>query len=377
MDKDQGRAKSLRCRNGRLSNRTVRCALCGLAAFLIAMVLFLMPLTIPEKSKAHTVASDYNVKPITLSGTTGVVVLDHLAYDRTNGTIWVPGSNTGNVYIIKENSDAVSVVPGFNTGEVEVEGQKAKMGPTAVSLGEGVVYIGNRADSTLCAINAQTFERESCVDVKSRSRVADAGPHGVSYIAATHEVWVTTGPGKSIEVFDATEPRYPKWKMEIPLESGSEGYAVDNRRARFYTNLEQIGKTVSIDVRSHQVVGRWDVGSHDLQGIALDTARGFVFVACADHVVSLNADHEGKIVDSIITGGGLDDIDFSAEQNVLYAAASVTATLAIAEVSNDGKFHLKTLVPTVKGGRGVTAAKDDSAYVIDPAEGRVLKVSHK
>jgi len=226
-------------------------------------------------------------------------------------------------------------------------------------------------------IDAHTFERQSCVDVKRRSDVADAGPHGVVYIAATHEVWVTTGGGKAIQVFDAADQRHPEWKMEIPLESGSEGYAVDNRRGRFYTNLDDTGKTVAFDVRSHQAVAKWNVGSQELQGIALDPARGFVFVACTDHVVSLDADHEDKVLDSIVTGAGLDDIDFSADENVLYAAASVTGTLAMVEVGNDGKFRLKALVPTAKGARGVVAAKDEKAYVIDPAGGRVLKVLHK
>jgi len=42
---------------------------------------------------------------------------------------------------------------------------------------------------------------------------------------------------------------------------------------------------------------------------------------------------------------GLDNIDFSSDQKLLYAAASVTATLSIIEVGDDGKFHLKALVP--------------------------------
>src|SRR5439155_4050708 len=62
---------------------------------------------------------------------------------------------------------------------------------------------------------------------------------------------------------------------------------------------------------------------------------------------------------------------------LLYAAASVTATLSIIEVSDDGKFHLKALVPTSKGVRGVAAGKGQTAYLIDPAQGRILKLTHK
>ena len=46
---------------------------------------------------AHTIVSDYELKPISLPGANGVVVLDHLAYDRARGRLWVPASNTGNV----------------------------------------------------------------------------------------------------------------------------------------------------------------------------------------------------------------------------------------------------------------------------------------
>jgi DNA-binding beta-propeller fold protein YncE len=334
-------------------------------------------LTDIETLDAHTIVSDYEVKPISLPGANGVIVLDHLAYDRARGKLWVPASNTGNVDVIDESTDAASQISGFNTDEVELEGHKVRLGPTAVSIGDGVAYIGNRGNSTLSIIDLQTLERGESLQMTPASAETGGSPHGVVYVATSRELWVTTGPGKSIEVFDASEPRHLKWKLRIPLDGSTEGFAVDNQRGRFYTNIDDMGKTVAIAVRSHKVVSEWDVGSSDLQGLALDTKRGFLFVACQDHVVSLDIGHDGKVTDSVTTGGGLDDIDFSAEQKVLYAAASVTATLTIAEVSDDGKFHVTALVPTAKEARGVIATKGKTAYLIDPAEGRILKLSHR
>jgi len=330
-----------------------------------------------ERLDAHTIVSDYDLKPIPLPGANGVIVLDHLAYDRARGKLWVPASNTGNVDVIDESTDAASQISGFNTDEVELEGHKVRLGPTAVSIGDGVAYIGNRGNSTLSIIDLQTLERGESLQMSPASPETGGSPHGVVYVATSRELWVTTGPGKSIEVFDASEPRHLKWKLRIPLDGSTEGFAVDNQRGRFYTNIDDMGKTVAIDVRSHKVVSEWDVGSSDLQGLALDTKRGFLFVACQDHVVSLDIGHDGKVTDSVTTGGGLDDIDFAAEQKVLYAAASVTATLTIAEVSDDGKFHVKALVATAKEARGVIATKGKTAYLIDPAEGRILKLSHR
>src|SRR5438046_8610309 len=332
-----------------------------------------------------TPASNYELKPLSLPGATGVVTLDYFAYDRSTGKLWVPASNTGSVDVIDQTTDAVSQVTGFQTGEVELRGRKVVLGPTAVSVGDGVVYIGNRGDSTLCVIDAHSLEREECLQVAPPSAGPAAAPDGVVYVAATRELWVTTGApplgiasaDKSIQVFDASDPRHLTPKTKIPLNGSAEGYAGDNQRGLFSTDVEETGKTVAIDVRSHKLAATWNAGSTELQGLALDSARGFLFVACGDHVVSLDVGHGRAITDSIQTGPGLDNIDYSPDRKLLYAAASLAATLTIADVDDHGKFHLKATVPTGKGVRGVVAGKGGTAYLIDPVEGRILKLTPK
>jgi DNA-binding beta-propeller fold protein YncE len=354
-------------------------------ALKFAQVAAIAVIQIVWASGACAVDTEYELKPINLPGANGAVALDYFAYDRATGKLWVPASNTGSVDVIDEATDAVSQVSGFKTGEVELRGRKVTLGPTAVSVGDGVVYIGNRGDSTLCVIDTHTLERGECLEVAPVSAGRAAAPDGVVYVAATRELWITTGApplgiasaDKSLQVFDASDPRHLKRKTKIPLEGSAEGYAVDNQRGLFYTNLEETGKTIAIDVHSHKVTTRWDAGSRELQGLALDNARNLLFVACGDHVVSIDAGHGGKVIDSITTGPGLDNIDYSADAKLLYAAASQAATLTIAEVGDDGKFHLKATVPTVKGARGVVAGKDETAYLIDPAEGRILKLTRK
>jgi DNA-binding beta-propeller fold protein YncE len=326
-------------------------------------------------------AANYQLKRIELPGATGAVALDYFAYDRATGKLWVPASNTGSVDVIDEKTGAVSQIKGFPTGVFERHGRKITLGPTAASVGEGVVYIGNRGDRTVCVIDVNTLARGDCVPVSTDA----VTPDGVVYVAATKELWVTTRPApggstdaaKSLQVFDASHRHHLKWKTKIPLDGLAEGYAVDNARGLFYTNVEDTGTTAAIDVRSRKIVSKWDVGSADLQGLTLDAARNFLFVACGDHVVNIDADHEGKVLDSIQTGAGLDNIDYSAEKKLLYAATSQAATLTIAEVGDDGKFHLRATVPTAKGARGVVAASDETAYLIDPVEGRILKVTRK
>src|SRR5216110_2921793 len=160
----------------------------------------------PEQS-----AANYELKRISLPGASGAVALDYFAYDRVTGKLCVAASNTGSVDVIDGKTDAVSQITGFPTGEIERRGRKITVGPTAASIGDGVVYIGDRGNGTLCVVDAKTFTRGECVPTSPDRGVT---PDGVLYIAATRELWITTRPtpgadpgaAKSLQVFDASDP---------------------------------------------------------------------------------------------------------------------------------------------------------------------------
>src|SRR5213083_3298108 len=183
--------------------------------------------------------TEYELKPISLPGATGAVALDYFAYDRATGKVWVPASNTGSVDVIDENTDAVSQITGFPTGDIERRGRKITVGPTAASIGDDVVYVGDRGDATICIIDAKTLARGECVPLSADGGVT---PDGVVYVAATREVWITlrvkagdSAPAKRLEIFDASDPHRLKPKTKIPLENLAEGYAIDNQHGIFYT----------------------------------------------------------------------------------------------------------------------------------------------
>jgi DNA-binding beta-propeller fold protein YncE len=327
--------------------------------------------------------SKFTLKPLPLPGASGLVSLDYFAYDPHSQRFWVPASNTGRVAIIDARTDTVTSIEGFRTAAVDFRGKHPVMGPSSVALGDGVVYVGNRADSTICVISAATLKVGDCVPIGSPGGGISEAPDSLTYVPQTRELWVTRGvppleipsSDRAITVLDASEPSHLKPKDKIPLDASAEGFAVDPARGRFYTSLEEQRTTIGIDLRRHSIVARWQSGCDEPHGLALDASHGILLVACNARVVAVDVAHDGRVMGSIETGAGLDNIDYLPVKRLLYAAAAEAAVLIVAHVDESGKFARVETVPTVRGARGVVVDSGGHAYVMDPLGGRILKVS--
>jgi hypothetical protein len=113
----------------------------------------------------------------------GNITMDYIAYDPQTGYVWVPAINIGSVDVVDTSNGTVREISGFATKEIEVKGRKRAQGPSGVSIGNGVVYIGDRADSSVCALDQKILVRKTCGHI-------DSTPDGVVYVAPTKEVWV-------------------------------------------------------------------------------------------------------------------------------------------------------------------------------------------
>ncbi|HXY41641.1 MAG TPA: hypothetical protein VEQ10_18330 [Vicinamibacteria bacterium] len=311
------------------------------------------------------------VHPLALPGAppSGGVFMDYIAYDRQQRRVWVPAGNTGSVDVVDAASEKITRVEGFPTAEFERGGTKRTVGPSSASVGEGVVYVGNRGDSSICAIDASTLQKGACLKL-------DSMPDGVAYVAATKEVWATTPRDKSLTILDASRPGALTVKDKVVLEGSPEGYAVDDGRGVFYTNLEDKDRTLAIDVRRRSVTGTWlpKCGEEGPRGLAIDTRRNFLMVACTTGVNVLDAGHGGQPLSSLDTGAGVDNIDYVAARGELYVAAGRAAKLTVAQLDAAGKLTAVTSVATAAGARNAVATEEGTAFVTHSAEGRLLVV---
>jgi len=328
------------------------------------------PTASPASPVTGAAASTSDVTALVLPGSAGGgVSLDYLAVDRGRHRVWVPAGGTGNTVVIDTRTQEMSKIEKFPTAEVERRGMKRTVGPSSATIGDGFVYVGNRADSSVCAIDATTSARGGCVTLPS-------SPDGVVFVAARKEVWVTTPRDASITILDVSKPEAPALGGTIKLEGDPEGYAVDGGRGLVYTNLEDKDRTLRIDVASRKVTATWmpACGESGPRGLAIESRDQMLMVACTDHVEVLDAGKDGQILSKLDTGEGVDNIDYLPAARALYVAAGGAATLTVAHVDDKGALTRTASTPTAKGARNAVATDEGVAYVADGPEGKILVV---
>jgi hypothetical protein len=311
----------------------------------------------PEAPKTHSLA---------LLGTAnaGRVTMDYLGYDEATNAVWIPGGNTGQVFVIDAKTEQVRSVAGFPVREADGR----VLGPSSVSFGPRSAFIGNRADSSVCAVSTASFKREGCITLAST-------PDGLAYVASTSEVWATTPRVKSIALIGVNESGL-KERGRIDLDGQPEGYAVDSKHGLFFTNLEDKDETVAIDVATHETRARWKTGcgKEGPRGLAIDVERGLLFVACTSGVVAFSLEHENMKVDAASTGEGVDNPAIVVGLKRVFAAAGAAGTLSVFAYSPAGKLTPVGTFATARGVRVVVADRTGKAFAADSANGRIWVV---
>jgi DNA-binding beta-propeller fold protein YncE len=304
---------------------------------------------------------------VALPGAAAPASLDYVAYEPRRERIWVPVGDTGSVDVFDIALGTFTRVDGFKTAERDVRGAKRTMGPSAVAIGDGFAYVGNRATGEVCSVSVTTLTVGRCLKLASST-------DGVAYVRSVKEVWVTAPRSQSIVVLDASTRETLSVKATLKLDGAPEGYASDDSRGVFLTNLEDKNKTVVVDLATRTLKGSWDLDceSDGPRGIAADVKRGFVYVACTDHVLVLDAGHNGAKLGRLDTGPGVDNIDWLEAKGLLFAAAGKGETVVVAHIDDAGHPSVVAKGASTRGARNAVADTSGNVYVADPVHARLL-----
>jgi DNA-binding beta-propeller fold protein YncE len=322
----------------------------------IGAVLIALGIVGTSTSAQNASAPKYIVRTLPLpDGGTGDVSMDYIAYDPSTNNLWVPGGNTAAVDVVDVATGKVRQIQGLPTAEIQARGGTRVLGPSGVSIGKGVVYIGNRGGSEVCAFNARSLARVACQHLDSR-------PDGIAYVPPTKEVWVTTPGEQGIRILDGTTLVQ---KAKLTYQGNPEGFAVDAKRGRFYTNLEDKDRTVAIDLKTHETVATWNpaCGGGGPHGLGLDVAAGHLFIGCDATAEVMNVGGDGAVLSKVETGDGVDDIHYESATHLLYVGAARAAMLTIARADRAGKLTTIAQVSTQNGARNGAVTKDGTVYL--------------
>jgi DNA-binding beta-propeller fold protein YncE len=338
--------------------RTKQLRVVGFRLFFLGAALILAgPVRAADKTS-------YKVDVQSLPGATAAgVSMDYIAFDPATRSVWAPAGNTGVVIVVNSADGSKKQIAGFPTAEVGSGDRKRVVGPSSVTIGEGVAYIGNRGDSSVCAFDAKSLAHIACHKL-------DSMPDGLAYVASQKEVWVTTPREKSIRVLDG---KTLEEKTKLTLEGSPEGFAVDSKLNRFYTNLEDKDQTLAIDVPSRKTVETWksSCGEEGPRGLRVDSNAGQLFVACTARVEVLDAAHGGEVLSAVDTGDGVDDIDYAPATHLLYAGAAKAGQLTIARVDSKGKLTVEAKVQTHEGARNPAVTDKGVVYLAHSSLGNL------
>lgn len=289
---------------------------------------------------------------------------DDLVFSRELHRVIAPAGRTGRLDLVDRASGAVEAVEGFSESIWPLPGHG--QGPTSADAGQGFVFATDRTSGILVAVDPSA--RRIVAQIK-----LGAGPDYVRWVGATREVWVTEPDRESIEIFSFEPGPPPAFKLArtIAVPGGPESLVVDSAGGRVYTN--SFGDaTFAINVASHRISARWTNRCRGARGIALDAARGVVFVGCDEgKAVSLDV-VRGVVLGEAGTGDGVDSIAYDPQLSHLYVPAGGSANLTMVAVKGRGALEPLGTIPTAKGAHCVAADDRGTVYICDPGKGRLL-----
>lgn len=306
--------------------------------------------------------------PLPLPGGEGGIGLDDLRFSKELGRVVVPAGRTGRLDLIDPRTRTIQSVQGFGRTESSTRGHED--GTTSADVGGGLVFAIDRTDRVLAAVDPRALR------IVARARLG-AGPDYVRWVEATGEVWVTEPGREAIEIFRFERAPTPSFASTgtIRIPGGPESLVVDSGGGRAYTNTFR-RHTLVVDVRSRAVTARWTNGCLRARGIALDAARGLVFVGCDEgKAVALDSAHAGQTVGSATTGAGVDSIAYDPRLAHLYVPAGDAATLSIIGVGEAGRLQALGTARAAPGTHCVAADDQGEVFLCDPRSGRVLVVA--
>jgi DNA-binding beta-propeller fold protein YncE len=214
------------------------------------------------------------------------------------------------------------------------------------------LYVALAGTSQIAVINSQNWQVEKMVPVARR-------PERLLWVPKTKTLYATSQLDRSISIVD---PERGEETAVIELNALPQDMIYDPARQVLLVSLQDVAEVAVID-SSRQITGRFRLAASAPTGLALDSARGRLYVAVRFAVVVLDPGGGAEIL-RIPAPGGTNALVLDPGGNLLYAATGDGSVLAIDLTRNVVDHELPTDV------KGYTLAYEPSHKMLYMPGGR-------
>ncbi len=263
---------------------------------------------------------------------------DYLQFDPANDRLFV--ARVGGVLALDGRSmKPVGTIPAL-------AGTRVHGIALADDLGLGMS--GNGADKTSTVFDLKTLKTTAQVALPY---AADA----VTYDGFSHVAIAVGADDPRVMAFD---PRTGKLVADLKMPGSPEASAPDGR-GQLYVTLSDTNEIARIDTRSWTVADHWAVGGgcEEPTPIAMDVARGRLFVGCRSKVLVVVDPARRTPIAVVPIGDGVDSLAYDAVRGLVFVSCN-DGTLTVIRADGPSGYAVAQTVNTQPGAR--TMALDAS-----------------
>ena len=209
----------------------------------------------------------------------------------------------------------------------------------APDLGRG--FASNGRDSSVTVFDLKTLATVARIKLPARN------PDAILYDPASGRVFTFNGGSRSATAIDAASGAIVG-TIEL---GGRPEFAVTDSAGRIFVNLEDSSAVLMFDSKALKPLARWPLApAVNPSGLALDARHHRLFSVCRNHLMAVLDAENGRLVDTLAIGGGVDGVAFDPATGLVFSSNG-EGTLTMVYEDTPDHFTWIANVPTEYGAR--------------------------
>lgn len=183
-------------------------------------------------------------------------------------------------------------------------------------------------------------------------------PDAMCYDAYSKRLIVGDGKSNDATIVDVATN---KVLATVPLNGKPEA-SVSDDNGNVYVNIEDKNEIAVLDIKAMKVIKRYKLGTgEEPSGLAIDKAKGILFVGCGNKQMIVVDTKTGTIKASLPIGDHCDGVGFDASTGNAFASNG-DGSLNVIHANSKGGYSVTDNIATKKGAK--TIAVDEKTHLI-------------